>query len=289
MTEKTRRFFSAASLEAAVMEAARYFGVDPERLAYDRHAKRHGFLRGRRSVVIEVDPAAPAQEAVPAAGDRSASAGQSSPVGRPATTAAAEVGSPVAGSAQQGADAVPEPGSAGLEPAGRSDEPRRAPADGALEAAVRDALGRVFELVRLDLEVEVFQADDELEVELSGRDEARLLEDRGALIVAIQHLLPRLVRGATGRPAPCRVDAGGFHAARRERLLGLAERSAADVRRSGKPWVFDPMSPDERRIIHLALADQPDVETESQGRGFFKRLTVRPVRDSARGAERYNR
>ena len=49
------------------------------------------------------------------------------------------------------------------------------------------------------------------------------------------------------------------------------------------------MAPDERRIVHLALADNPDVVTESEGRGYFKRVQIRPSQNRPRGFDRYNR
>ncbi len=52
---------------------------------------------------------------------------------------------------------------------------------------------------------------------------------------------------------------------------------------------LDPMNPAERRIIHLSLADDDEVVTESQGRGFFKRVSIRPARLRPRGFDRYNR
>ena len=63
MSSAKRRFFSGPSLEAALMRAARFHRVGPERLDYRRLEKRHGFLKVRRGVVIEVNPAAPLKQA----------------------------------------------------------------------------------------------------------------------------------------------------------------------------------------------------------------------------------
>ena len=54
-----RQFFSGNTLEQAVMLAARHFGIDPERVAYTLREKKHGFIKVRRRVMIEVDATAP--------------------------------------------------------------------------------------------------------------------------------------------------------------------------------------------------------------------------------------
>jgi spoIIIJ-associated protein len=61
-------------------------------------------------------------------------------------------------------------------------------------------------------------------------------------------------------------------------LTDLANRSAERVKRSGRKILLDPMAPSERRMIHLALASDSDVETRSEGEGFFKRVAILPRR-----------
>jgi spoIIIJ-associated protein len=52
---------------------------------------------------------------------------------------------------------------------------------------------------------------------------------------------------------------------------------AEDVRRRGRPRILEPMNPADRRIIHVTLADDPGVMTESEGDGYFNRVTIRPT------------
>ncbi len=174
------------------------------------------------------------------------------------------------------------------------DAPRRAidlfePATGAQADAAREGLRRLFALGSLELEAEVLQGEDRFEVEIWGADQEELLRDRGRLLLGIQHLLPRLIRGVTGESSPCRVDCENFHEIRAERLRDLAQRAASEVGRSGRQRTLEPMSPDERRIVHLTLADDPTVETESKGEGLFKRVMVRPTSRRPRGFEPFNR
>ena len=153
--------------------------------------------------------------------------------------------------------------------------------------AARRGLDEVLRFAKLDLEAEVTEGDGQLEIELTGRDRDRLIEDRGNLLLAIQHLLPRLIRGFAGRSIPCHVDSEDFHARREVELRNLAEEAAAEVLDRQKPRTLPPMNPAERRIIHVTLADKTEVSTESQGKGFFKRVTITPAMRRPRGFDRY--
>jgi spoIIIJ-associated protein len=155
--------------------------------------------------------------------------------------------------------------------------------------AAREAVEALLEVAGLDLGVEVLQGDGQLEIELSGAGQQELIADRGSLLLAIQHLLPRTIRGLTGRSVPCRVDSGNFHRMQEESLERLARKTAEEVKQEQVPVSLDPMNPAERRIIHLSLADDDEVVTESQGRGFFKRVSIRPAKLRPRGFDRYNR
>lgn len=148
--------------------------------------------------------------------------------------------------------------------------------DEELEDAVLDALDMLLEFVDVESEADLFRDGERLEVELYGPDDRVLLEDDGQLLLAIEHLLPRMIRGLYGDAMPVRVDCADFHFEREERLRELAVRTANEVRRRGKPRTLDEMDPAERRIVHLTLADDPSVETESVGGGYYKRLKVVP-------------
>jgi spoIIIJ-associated protein len=146
----------------------------------------------------------------------------------------------------------------------------------AAEAAVK-AAELLIRIAGLDLVPQVFQGEERLEIELSGHDVDWCFADDGELINAVEHLLPRMIRTLSGETFPVRVDCDNFHEIREERLRSLAQRAAEEVRRRGRPRVLEPMNPADRRIIHVTLADDPGVVTESEGDGYFKRVTVRPT------------
>ena len=172
----------------------------------------------------------------------------------------------------QAEEARPEQAQSEQAPRG---ETRHEQDTGELLETARAALDRLLELADLEVSAEIVLAGERLEVELEGVDQELLVEDEGQVLLALQHLLPRVMYSELGRIVPCRLDCGGYQRKKEERLRGLARRVAEEVVRRGGARTLRPMNPADRRIVHITLADDPDVETESQGNGYFKRVSIR--------------
>lgn len=304
MNEPTRRFFSGETLQQALVAAGRYFGLEPEDVAFRQLDKRHGFLKVRRRVVIEVDPVAPrwspdqlnqrSSEVAPATPAKAAEEIRKAPprAEAPARPAERREERGERGGRQDrrarrgrqhgrrgGADDV-EGGVVGLElppaPADLIPLRERFPAaTGELAASAQEALERLLDFAELNVTGPILQGEDRLEIELAGPDEGVLMADDGRVLLAIEHLLPRILRGVRGEAVACQVDCQQFHARRELALEALARRTAAEVLADGQPRTLGAMDPAERRIVHLAIADDPGVISESTGDGLFKRVTVR--------------
>ena len=116
----------------------------------------------------------------------------------------------------------------------------------------------------------------EMLFELIGDDVEPLLANKGEGLSGLEVLTGRIAGKRLARPVYPRLDAEGFRAHQRESLEELAHRSADEAKRTRRPQLLPPLPPGERRLVHLALAQDPDVETESEGEGFLKRVAVRP-------------
>jgi spoIIIJ-associated protein len=73
------------------------------------------------------------------------------------------------------------------------------------------------------------------------------------------------------------LDSGNYRARREKELRLMAEKAAERVRTTRIPFSFDPMSPNERRIVHLALGEDQSVKTESRGNGVDRKVTIYPA------------
>jgi spoIIIJ-associated protein len=115
-----------------------------------------------------------------------------------------------------------------------------------------------------------------LVLDVHGPGTDALIGRRGQTMAALQHITRLIVgRELEGR-VHLVVDVGGFKARREKSLHRLAHRTAEQARRTGRTVVLEPMPPHERRIIHLALRDHPDVVTESIGERDRRKVTIIP-------------
>jgi spoIIIJ-associated protein len=113
-------------------------------------------------------------------------------------------------------------------------------------------------------------------IDIVGRDLGNLIGRRGDHLSHIQYLVNMLVNRQLDTYTRVIVDVEGYRSRREESLVGLAERVARQVARTQRPIVLEPMPPNERRIIHLALRSHPEVSTQSSGEGNQRRITVEP-------------
>ena len=113
-----------------------------------------------------------------------------------------------------------------------------------------------------------------LDIQTGGAD--TLIGPRGETLAALQHIVRLLVNRKMGRMVNLVVDVQGYKQRREQNLRRLAERMATQAVRSGRTVYLEPMPPYERRIIHLALRDHPDVTTQSVGEGNRRRVTIIP-------------
>jgi spoIIIJ-associated protein len=259
-----RQFFSGNSLEQAVMLAARHFGIEPERVAYTVREKKHGFLKVRRRFVIEVDPTAPErppEEPAP-------------PVSQPAAVPRPAVSESTSSAASPAPRPPARPASRGDREDGKDSARRFERTPLSETASVERAVREILRFLKLEAEVSVERRSDVFEVEISETERDVLLDEEGRTLQAMEYLVPRLVRSWMGQGVPVKVDCEGVRAGREQELRELAARVADQVRRGGPAQSLEPMSPADRRLVHLALADDPDVETESEGTGYYKRVRV---------------
>jgi len=169
-------------------------------------------------------------------------------------------------------EALADARAAGAPPRQRSAEPVL---DEEAFAAVESTLSELLSTAGFLLETRRKTSPDEMVIELIGDDVEPLLANKGEGLNGLEILTGRIASRRLGRPVYPRIDAEGFRAHQRESLEELAHRSADEVKRTRRPTLLPPLSPGERRLVHLALAEDPDVETESEGDGFLKRVAVK--------------
>lgn len=113
-----------------------------------------------------------------------------------------------------------------------------------------------------------------LAVEIEGDELGVLIGRRGETLNALQYLANIVATRKGGEHPSIVLDAGGYRKRREESLTRLAHKVSERVRRTGARVALEPMSPHERRIIHMVLQGQPDVYTFSEGEEPYRRVVV---------------
>jgi len=144
-----------------------------------------------------------------------------------------------------------------------------------------DFLKDVFDMTGLQLRVGVKQGIAGEVLDIEGNDAELLQAQTGELLEALQHLLNQVFGRSLAGGARLVCDVNGFRATREAELQAMANHAANRVRQTGMPFTFEPMSANERRIIHLTLAESEDLYTESIGEGADRKLKIGP-KSSAR-------
>ncbi len=128
----------------------------------------------------------------------------------------------------------------------------------------------------------------EIYVDFSGPDSTLLLDRGGELLRALELLAFEILHLPSGEHEKISFDCKNQRSIRLQELRMAASVAAEKVRQTGTPFHFAAMSSRERRIIHLALRDQTDLRTESDGEGFNRCVVLYPAdyKSDARPARR---
>jgi spoIIIJ-associated protein len=125
------------------------------------------------------------------------------------------------------------------------------------------------------IDVAVKETPEQIGVSLAPRP-GNAVELSSALVEAVQYLVNRVVNPRAEGRKWVNLDVGGFREEGDPAVKAMAERLAASAKRMGKILAVAPISPRERRQIHLALVEVQGVSTRSEGEGIFRQLLIVP-------------
>lgn len=139
----------------------------------------------------------------------------------------------------------------------------------------REFVQRVAAAIGASVKASVSERDDSVTVTVTGTDLGLFIGKHGQTIDAIQYLANAIARTEGVGPAVV-VDAAGYRARRTATLEAVARRTAQRASATGRRVELDPMTPVERKIVHEALKDDPEVETMSEGSEPNRYVVVLP-------------
>ena len=140
----------------------------------------------------------------------------------------------------------------------------------------RETLGKIVSLISEGTKISAEKKGDDIILTIEGNNPRILIGHRGRTLEALEFIVNKAVNKASEKRVRVIVDAENYRQRREEFLKRLAFRIGEKAKKTKKTVTTDPMSPHDRRIIHLALKEDHRVQTESEGEGFFKKISVIP-------------
>jgi len=131
--------------------------------------------------------------------------------------------------------------------------------------------------LKMGWQVEASEQDRTVHVNLSGPDRDLLLSNTAAVLNCMEYLVNKAFRtGKDGKIASIILDSDNYRRHREAELVLLAQMASKKVIAQRKPLNLQPMTPRERRIVHLALAGIKGVRSQSDGEGDNRSVTIYP-------------
>lgn len=160
-----------------------------------------------------------------------------------------------------------------------------------LEAAAskgEEILQRILAAICDETRIVAELSADRIHFDVKGGNPAVLIGKRGQTLEAIQYLVDKMVNQPLKSRIRIIVDVEGYWENRRTTLQEMARRMAEKAKQSGKPITLGQMNAQDRRIVHLALKEDPLVKTQSKGEGFYRKLVIFPRKVAPRKARLRN-
>jgi spoIIIJ-associated protein len=151
-----------------------------------------------------------------------------------------------------------------------------------LEAGV-GVLRDLLALMGVEAEVALDASPRQEGIEVLGPDLGALIGRGGENLVALQQITSAITSRRVGRTVHVPLDIEGYRRRREEQLREIARRVASRVKASGQAVTLEPMLAYERRIVHLAVQEQPGIKTESVGMDPNRRVVISSTAAGARG------
>ena len=137
----------------------------------------------------------------------------------------------------------------------------------------------MLERMGISADIDIKDDTDKTVLEIQTQDTELVIGRRGVVIDALQHLVNKAVykERREEKTKPLVVDAGGFRDKQVERLRTLAQRMSEKALQTKQVVELQPMSPHDRRIVHMAISEIAGLTTRSEGEGEDRHICIVPA------------
>ncbi len=159
------------------------------------------------------------------------------------------------------------------------------PSDVSRKAA--EVLTKIAETFGLSVSVNATEDSRGINLRVGGNDVGQLIGRRGRTLGAVQYVISRIINEDRASKKKINIDVDGYNESREKSVSEMAARAVDRVLQNGRPYSFRPMSPQDRRLIHVNLQDHPTIATQSVGEEPNRFVVVYPRSMNGQELERY--
>ena len=142
----------------------------------------------------------------------------------------------------------------------------------------KEILEELLKGMGIDAGVSAKEIEDYISLEITTPDSALVIGRQGKTLGALQYLVNLIINKESEERIKVILDTEGYRERRKARLMELATKLAQRAKEENTEVFLEPMNPYERRIIHITLAEDPDVETKSVGEGVERQVVISPTK-----------
>jgi len=135
-------------------------------------------------------------------------------------------------------------------------------------------LSELFAKIGVEVSVQTLEDDEKLHVEIITESAGIIIGKRGKTLEALQLITNIIVNKDMDKWKKVVLDIENYRDKRENTLTDLANKVAGKVKKTGRSQYLEPMNPFERRVIHMALQEDPDIFTKSEGSGNLKKVKI---------------
>lgn len=140
----------------------------------------------------------------------------------------------------------------------------------------RETLEKILSLIPVEATVRADQTDGRINLDIVGDRSGLLIGRKGKTLDALQYLVTKIVNKAQDKKITVVVDSEDYRKRREDSVTQLALKMGEKAKRTQKPVMTNPLNPHDRRLVHLALKEDGELETRSRGEGLLKKVVIIP-------------
>ncbi len=140
----------------------------------------------------------------------------------------------------------------------------------------KEVLENILQRFGTEAQIETIEDEESITLNIKGDGSGILIGRKGQTLDAFQYLVNKIVHRSLSVKKQTVIDTEGYRQKRKDALLDLAKSLSEKVRAKGVPVSTNPLNPFERRIVHLAIQDDAELTTKSNGEGMYRRVVISP-------------